>query len=296
MVDAQRMLKQLIWAAAQGSKQLALNGGAQQLVQQAATGPSAAAFAAALSRNAPNAWTQLPQRHAWRGYCAAEGAGAAAAGKHAAGAADTAASRASRILEHAAEAQMHKVLKAKGELPPENTPPSALTRMFGVVLDSAMLAAVGALAFAGYYTYAYPSTSELEAELADARRSLGDEVVPASSLLPPLPPTGTAQGALPPPPPLPASALLTGGNKPPAASAEPQPAPSFPPLTRAWCEAMERYLRLRKYVEKSIQDYRDPTYHKLLPDMAPELRGRCAQGVQLVAACACEVHLMQLVG
>jgi hypothetical protein len=37
---------------------------------------------------------------------------------------------------------------------------------------------------------------------------------------------------------------------------------------------MDRYLRARKYVEKSIKDYRDPTYHKLLPDMAPELRGR----------------------
>jgi len=44
--------------------------------------------------------------------------------------------------------------------------------------------------------------------------------------------------------------------------------------SQLWVDAMEYYLKWRKSFETTVKDYTDPTYHKLLPDMAPELRGR----------------------
>lgn len=44
--------------------------------------------------------------------------------------------------------------------------------------------------------------------------------------------------------------------------------------SEAWCWAMEQYLKFRRPLERKIKEYTDPTFDKLLPDMAPELRGR----------------------
>ncbi|MEW5298217.1 MAG: hypothetical protein WDW36_001366 [Sanguina aurantia] len=46
------------------------------------------------------------------------------------------------------------------------------------------------------------------------------------------------------------------------------------PGSELWVEGMEFYLHIRKNFERSLRDFTDPTYHKLLPDMMPELRGR----------------------
>lgn len=45
-------------------------------------------------------------------------------------------------------------------------------------------------------------------------------------------------------------------------------------VARAWCTCMDYYIDLRKKAEAIVRTYSDPTYDKLLPDMAPELKGR----------------------
>ncbi|GLC73741.1 hypothetical protein PLESTF_001414200 [Pleodorina starrii] len=45
------------------------------------------------------------------------------------------------------------------------------------------------------------------------------------------------------------------------------------PLSKAWCDVMERYLTFRKNMEERIKEYTDPATDKLLPDLHPQLRG-----------------------
>lgn len=45
------------------------------------------------------------------------------------------------------------------------------------------------------------------------------------------------------------------------------------PLSQLWCNAMERYLNIRKNLEARVKEYTDPATDKLLPDLHPQLRG-----------------------
>jgi hypothetical protein len=72
--------------------------------------------------------------------------------------------------------------------------------------------------------------------------------------------------------PAPTPIAATKGS--PAAESGPAAPPAFPPATRLWCWAVAEYISWRRAIEKYVRDYTDPTYHKLLPDMAPELKGR----------------------
>ena len=45
-------------------------------------------------------------------------------------------------------------------------------------------------------------------------------------------------------------------------------------LSGMWVRGLARYLEIRKGAELKMKEFTDPTYHRLLPDMAPELKGR----------------------
>jgi hypothetical protein len=176
------MVSRLIWAAARGSKQLSQSGALSQACIHQSLSVSTHA-------KPPAAWKQLwaSQKHAWRAYSA-----------------DTAGqqgfNRTKSILEQAAEAEMRK---AKGAAAQSTAPPTIASRIFGILVDSVMLGTVGAAAFAGYYTYAYKNTTELETELQNARQSLG--ISP--------PPDREPTFHTPPPPPPPGQVLsTTSGN------------------------------------------------------------------------------------
>ncbi|GLI59068.1 hypothetical protein VaNZ11_000901 [Volvox africanus] len=45
------------------------------------------------------------------------------------------------------------------------------------------------------------------------------------------------------------------------------------PLSQTWCDAMERYLNIRKNLEARVKEFTDPVTDKLLPDLPQQLRG-----------------------
>lgn len=45
-------------------------------------------------------------------------------------------------------------------------------------------------------------------------------------------------------------------------------------LGEAWISALQWYIRVRKDLTQQVRDFTDPTYHKLLPDLPAEYRGR----------------------
>jgi len=149
-------------------------------------------------------------------------------------------------MENILEARMAQQRPKDGGHGPQK--PGVFSAIFGILVDALGITLAGIIIFAAYYTVAYPETSELDAALSDANTSL--------VLAEPSPDSVVASRA------------LESRKGPPL-----EPA-SYPIVTRAWVMVMEKYLRTRKYFEKQVKDYRDPTYHKLLPDMAPELRGR----------------------
>lgn len=186
------------------------------------------------------------------------------------------------MLEQAAEARMQKI-KARGAegFQQHGSGEAGLaSRIFGAIGSAIKLSLAGTALFAGYYTYAYRDVGELEDSLKKSR---------------------------------------PGGDSKPSGSGGDAAAPSggLPePIAGLWASALERYIAVRKAVEQQVKQYTDPTYHKLLPDMAPELRGRWggagvqagrggprgATGAALAHACgawkplcpeSCEVSIVQ---
>lgn len=246
------MLSKALWALAQqGGRSFAAS------LAHAATGCSAAAstgaarsghqglhsLTTALSANLPSSSTA--------GLTAWKHSNAATHGlRYRTFSSDSSAASARSLLENTAKAQMQK-LQAKAAHHDE-APPTILHRIFGALADTAIISLGGMLLFSGYYTVAYRDINDLEKALYDAKQSL-------KATAPPAPPPDAAPG--------PGAAPVA------AAPAGVQPAAIWP-LTAAWVAVMDRYLGVRRYVERAVKEYQDPTYDKLLPDLAPELRGK----------------------
>jgi len=166
------------------------------------------------------------------------------------------------VLESAAEARLAKLkaqgLKAEG-VPDEPPKQGVIGSALGVLADAIGLSVVGAVCFTGYASLAYESPEELQKAVDKAKASLEAAEPPP----PPPPPAPSAPGAPPPPPTFASSA-------PPKPAVEPA---SFPLATKAWVWCAEQYVGTRGAIERQIKSYTDPTYHKLLPDLAPQLRG-----------------------
>lgn len=156
--------------------------------------------------------------------------------------------------------------------------PSAQAKALGILGDAVLLSLAGVVGFSGYYTWAYKDTAELEKMLHDAAQPPAPAPPPPSS--PPTKPSGPPSPPSAPAGTAAASTSSTGGA-PEGASAGPGP------LTTAWCFAMSRYLAARMAIEQQVHSYTAPTYHKLLPDMAPELKGRCVRTAHTVRMRAC---------
>eukprot|EP00983_Pelagomonas_calceolata_P082909 1156043-Pelagomonas_calceolata.AAC.7 len=167
-------------------------------------------------------------------------------------------SSSSHVFE-AAEARMQKLRKvAEQQQAAEqgHEAPGPVGRVLGVLGDAIMLSLAGVVGFSGYYSLAYRDTKELEKMVKETCSANSSS---ASSEPPSTPSTGSE-----------------GAARESAASAE-GPGVLDQARTQAtsmWCLAMRNYLNARKAIEEYVESYTAPTYHKLLPDMAPELRGR----------------------
>lgn len=242
------MLRQLALAARQAAAS----------TSQHAPPLSLATTSSPASTSGVGEWAASALRAGSRRFLATErGRGNTAANKH--------------MLE-AAEARLQKLRKiaAEQQMAAAPEPPSTASRVMGVFKDASMLALAGVAGFSGYYTLAYRDTKELE-KMVRETSAANSAVLQGSSS------SETSSSDKPSPPPGGSSTTASSSGSPGAEASE--GGPSALELVQAqasgaWCMALRKYLRARKAIEEQIELYTSPTYHKLLPDMAPELRGR----------------------
>ncbi len=176
----------------------------------------------------------------------------------------------------AAEARMQKLRKVAEQQEAAqhgHEAPGPIGRVLGVLGDATMLTLAGIVGFSGYYSLAYRDTRELEAMV--------NETCAANSAALSSPSGGSGKPSFPSPPPPSSSSSSSSSSSGGSTAADASTVDGSNLLEQAraqatglWCSAIRKYLRMRKAVEEQVESYTAPTYHKLLPDMAPELRGR----------------------